>query len=282
MRLTMYQSSSGPRLAAFRGDGFVDLNYTEATLPHCSKALLALGPEAVRRAARVLSKGGLLSPDIPLLTPVVAPGKIVCCGANYADHARESGIEPPEEPIIFSKFATTLAKNGDTVRLPTVSDAVDYEAELVVVIGIGGKDIPREKAMDHVGGYCCGNDVSARDWQKDKPGGQWLLGKSFDGFGPIGPLLVTADEIPDPGNLGVRLRLNGETMQESSTSHFIFPIDYLISYVSRVATLFPGDLLFTGTPPGVGMARNPRVFLKRGDVMEVEIDGLGILRNPVG
>ena len=281
MRLTMYQSESGPRLAAWRGDGFIDLNYTDATLPHCSKALLALGPEEVRRAEAALSDGALLPEDIPLLTPVIAPGKIVCVGANYAEHARECGVEPPDEPIIFSKFNTTLGRDGDPIPLPKVSDAVDYEAELVVVIGRGGKDIPRGEAMDHVGGYCCGNDVSARDWQKDKPGGQWLLGKSFDGCGPIGPFLVTADEVPNPNNLGIRLRLNGETMQDSNTSHFIFPIDYLISYISQVATLCPGDLLFTGTPPGVGFGRDPKVYLKRGDVMEVEIDSLGVLKNPV-
>ena len=281
MRLTMYQSDAGPRLAACRGDGFVDLNYADASLPPCSKAFMTLGLEEVRRAEAVLAGGALLPPDIPLLPPVIDPGKIVCCGANYAEHARECGVEPPEEPIIFSKFATTLARDGDPVRLPTVSGAVDYEAELVVVIGRGGKDIPRDEAMQHVGGYCCGNDVSARDWQKNKPGGQWLLGKSFDGFGPIGPLLVTADEVPDPNNLGIRLCLNGETMQDSNTSHFLYPIDYLISYVSQVATLCPGDLLFTGTPPGVGFGRNPKLFLKPGDVMEVEIDGLGVLRNPV-
>jgi len=152
-------------------------------------------------------------------------------------------------------------------------------AELVVVIGTGGHAIPKEKALDHVAGYTCGNDVSARDWQKNKPGGQWLLGKSFDSFGPTGPALVTADEIDDPGKLKIQCRLNGQTMQDSSTEHLIFPVDELIAYVSSVATLKPGDLLFTGTPPGVGMARSPAVYLQPGDEVEVEIENIGLLTN---
>jgi len=158
---------------------------------------------------------------------------------------------------------------------------VDYEAELVVVMGRGGRRIAESEAMSHVAGYLCSNDVSARDWQKGKPAGQWLLGKSFESFAPIGPWLVTADEVPDPGNLRIRLRLNGRLMQDSNTSQLIFPIPRLIAYVSEVCTLEPGDLLFTGTPAGVGMARKPPVYLKPGDVVEVEIDRLGVLRNPV-
>ena len=151
----------------------------------------------------------------------------------------------------------------------------------MVVIGRGGRHIPREEALSHVAGYCCGNDVSARDWQLRKPGAQWLLGKSFDTFAPFGPAIITADEIPNPGNLQILLRLNGHTMQRSCTKQFIFPVDYLISYISNICTLVPGDLIFTGTPPGVGFARRPPVFLKPGDVIEIEIEKLGILRNPV-
>jgi 2-keto-4-pentenoate hydratase/2-oxohepta-3-ene-1,7-dioic acid hydratase in catechol pathway len=158
---------------------------------------------------------------------------------------------------------------------------VDYEAELVVVIGRGGRHIPRDEAMQHVAAYTCGHDVSARDWQKHKPGGQWLLGKSFDSFAPTGPHLVTADEVPDPHSLPIRLRLNGQVMQSSTTAQLIFRIDQLVSYLSEVCTLRPGDLIFTGTPPGVGAARKPPVFLKPGDVAEVEIEGIGILTNPV-
>ena len=165
--------------------------------------------------------------------------------------------------------------------LPRLSVQVDYEAELVLVIGRGGRHIAESQARQHIAGYCCGNDVSARDWQLHKPGGQWLLGKSFDGFAPFGPALVTANEVADPGDLAIRLRLNGRTMQDSSTRQLIFSVEKLVAYVSGVATLVPGDLIFTGTPPGVGMARKPPVFLQPGDTVEVEIPSLGTLRNPV-
>ena len=165
--------------------------------------------------------------------------------------------------------------------LPPISQKVDFEAELVVVIGKQGRNIERSQAMSHVFGYCCGNDISARDWQKEKPGGQWLLGKTFDGFAPLGPCIVTADEIPDPHRLEIMLRLNGETMQHSNTSHLIFPIDFLIEHLSKFVTLHPGDLIFTGTPEGVGAGRTPPVFLKSGDVLKVEIEGIGTLGNNI-
>jgi 2-keto-4-pentenoate hydratase/2-oxohepta-3-ene-1,7-dioic acid hydratase in catechol pathway len=165
--------------------------------------------------------------------------------------------------------------------LPPESNEVDYEAELVVVIGRPARRVSREAAWEHVAGYCCGHDVSARDWQKNKPGKQWLLGKSFDTFAPLGPWLATPDEIPDPGDLPIEMRLNGAVMQRSNTNQLIFPIDYLVSYLSHVCTLRPGDLIYTGTPAGVGFARKPPVFLQPGDVAEVEIAGLGTLRNPV-
>jgi 2-keto-4-pentenoate hydratase/2-oxohepta-3-ene-1,7-dioic acid hydratase in catechol pathway len=183
--------------------------------------------------------------------------------------------------VIFAKFPTAIRTDGDPIVIPRLSQEVDYEAELVLVIGRGGRHIPVDAARDHIAGYLCGNDVSARDWQLRKPGGQWLLGKSFDSFAPIGPALVTADEIPDAGKLQIELRLNGQVMQHSSTSQLLFSVAQLVSYVSDVCTLAPGDLIFTGTPPGVGFARKPPVFLKPGDVVEVEIERIGILRNPV-
>src|SRR6185437_10164335 len=161
------------------------------------------------------------------------------------------------------------------------SQEVDYEAELVLVIGQGGRNIPLANARRHIAGYCPGHDVSARDWQLRKPGGQWLLGKSFDTFNPFGPALGTSDEIDDPGQLRIQLRLNGQTMQDSNTRQLIFGVDHLVSYISQVCTLLPGDVIFTGTPPGVGAARKPPVFLKPGDQVEVEIEKLGVLRNPV-
>jgi len=203
--------------------------------------------------------------ELELLAPVPNPQKIICVGKNYADHAREMGGEPPELPVIFNKFPSALNHPGGTIHLPAISNSVDFEAEMVVVIGTRGKQIARENALDHVAGYCCGNDISARDWQKGKPGGQWLLGKTFDGFAPIGPWLATPDEV-DFANLNVELRL-------------IFTVEFLISHISKFFELLPGDLLFTGTPAGVGAGRTPPVFLKNGDEIEVEISGLGVLKN---
>jgi 2-keto-4-pentenoate hydratase/2-oxohepta-3-ene-1,7-dioic acid hydratase in catechol pathway len=244
--------------------------------------LLAQGPEGLRRAEAALQSGRSAAlAEVQLLPPVPSPEKVICVGVNYADHARESGMQPPDRPVIFNKFPTTVRAAGDPILLPGESDQVDYEAELVVVIGKAGRRIPRSQALEHVGAYCCGNDVSARDWQKGTPAGQWLLGKSFDSFAPFGPYLTTADEIAEPGKLRIQLRLNGQTMQDSNTDQLIFPVARLIEYVSSVCTLTPGDILFTGTPPGVGMARKPPVFLKPGDITEVEIEKLGILRNPV-
>ena len=282
MRLVTYRSTSGPRVAGVREDKYVDLNRADPQVPRCMKSLLAQGPAGLRRAGATLESGAAPLPEpVDLLPPVLHPEKVICVGVNYADHARESGMQPPQEPVIFNKFPTTVRAHGEPIVLPRLTSEVDYEAELVVVIGSGGRNVPEQRALEHVAGYCCGNDVSARDWQKGKPGGQWLLGKSFDSFAPFGPALVTADEVPDPGNLTIRLRLNGHVMQDSSTSQLIFPVPRLIAYVSGVCTLAPGDLIFTGTPPGVGAARRPPVFLKPGDTVEVEIERLGVLRNPV-
>jgi len=215
------------------------------------------------------------------LPPVVAPSKIICIGLNYADHASETGAETPTLPVVFSKFPTALIGHREPIRLPAISEKVDYEAELVVVIGKSGRNIPAAHATRHVFGYTCGHDVSARDWQKGRPGGQWLLGKTFDSFAPLGPWIVTADQPDQAADLRVQFRLNGQTLQDSSTRHFIFSIATLIEHLSKFVTLLPGDLLFTGTPSGVGVARTPPVFLKSGDLAEVEIEGIGTLANPV-
>lgn len=218
--------------------------------------------------------------ELRFLPPVVGPQKVICIGLNYADHAAETGADKPTLPVVFNKFPSTLIAHQQPIVLPPISEKVDFEAELVVVIGKPGKDIPEDDAWDHVFGFTCGHDVSARDWQKGRPGGQWLLGKTFDHFAPLGPALVTADQL-DPSDLAITFRLNGEVMQESSTRHFIFSIPHLISHLSQFCTLLPGDLLFTGTPSGVGVARNPAVFMKAGDRAEVEIEGIGTLANPV-
>lgn len=214
-----------------------------------------------------------------LLPPVPLPEKIFCIGLNYRDHAIETGSEIPSEPVVFSKFNSTLIGHGEQIELPKVSSEVDYEAELVVVIGKQAKHVSAADAMQYVFGYTCGHDVSARDWQKGRPGGQWLLGKTFDTFAPIGPCLVTTQEVPDPSNLSVRMHLNGEVVQDSTTAQLIFDIPTLVAHLSQIVTLRPGDLVFTGTPPGVGAARKPPVFLQPGDQCEVEIEGIGTLAN---
>lgn len=213
--------------------------------------------------------------------PIARPGKIVCLGLNYRDHAAESGMAVPSEPVLFCKYSTAVIGPDDPIVLPATSDQVDYEAELVFVIGRGGRHIPASEAMSYVAGYTIGHDVSARDYQLKRGGGQWMVGKTWDTFAPMGPVLVTADEPIDPHNLPIRCVLNGEVMQNSNTSQFVFDIPSTIEYLSHVMTLEPGDVVFTGTPPGVGVARKPPVFLKDGDVAEIQIDGIGVLRNPV-
>jgi 2-keto-4-pentenoate hydratase/2-oxohepta-3-ene-1,7-dioic acid hydratase in catechol pathway len=287
MRLVTFEADGAPRLGAIRANSegqleVVDLRAHDPRLPGSVKSLLEQGHVVWQPVMRAIEAG----PATPLastrlLAPVLDPQKIICVGLNYADHAAETGATTGDEPVIFNKFPTALCGPEAPIELPPESNEVDYEAELVVVIGHRARRITRQQAWEHIAGYACGHDVSARDWQKGKPGKQWLLGKSFDKFAPLGPWLATPDEISDPGQLPIELRLNGVVMQSSNTDQLIFPIDYLVSYMSHVCTLLPGDLIYTGTPPGVGVARTPPVFLKPGDVTEVSIPGLGTLRNPV-
>ena len=217
--------------------------------------------------------------DVRLLAPVPRPGKIICIGLNYRDHAAESSLPVPESPITFSKYVTSVTHPSFPVYLPRSTGKVDYEAELAFVVGRRAKHVPRAKAFEYVLGYTNFNDVSARDFQFSD--GQWQRGKSCDTFAPMGPAIVTRDEVPDPHRLRIQLRLNGETMQDSSTEQLIFGVDVLMEFLSATVTLEPGDVVATGTPPGVGFARKPPVFLEAGDLMEVEIEGLGVLSNPV-
>ena len=283
MRLLTVATDRGPRACGLWEDRYIDLNAADELLPATVRELLAMGKDGLDRAREAMPKGRVrYAPESStLLAPVPDPRKIICLGLNYRDHAAESNMAVPEEPVLFSKYPTTLIGHGAPILLPSVSDQVDFEAELVVVIGTSGRDLARGDAMNHVAGYAVGHDVSARDWQLNKPGKQWMAGKSFDTFAPVGPALVTADEVADPHDLGIVLRLNGQTMQNSRTDQLIFRIDEVVAYLSQVFTLEPGDLIFTGTPPGVGMARKPPVWLQPGDVVEVEIEGLGTLRNPV-
>ena len=217
--------------------------------------------------------------DVKLEAPVPRPSKIVCIGLNYLDHVKESGAEIPKSPLIFSKFNTCVAASESSIQLPAGSEQVDFEGELAVVIGRRAKNVDIANAMDYVFGYTNFNDVSARDMQFAD--GQWQRGKSCDTFAPFGEFVATKDEVPDPHALKIQFRLNGETMQNSNTNQLIFKIPELVEYLSRSITLEPGDVIATGTPPGVGFARKPPVFLKEGDVCEVEIEGLGILINSV-
>jgi 2-keto-4-pentenoate hydratase/2-oxohepta-3-ene-1,7-dioic acid hydratase in catechol pathway len=281
MRWVTVATEAGPRACGDIGGEYVDLSAADPQMPATVRSLLNLGLDGQKKAWKSLARGPVRHDPsgVRLLAPVPDPQKIICIGLNYRDHAAESGVPAPEEPVLFSKYPSALIGHGEMIILPSVSQQVDYEAELVVAIGRRGRHIPRKRALEYVGGYAVGHDVSARDWQLNKPGKQWMAGKTFDTFAPVGPVLVTPDEVSDPHKLGIRLRLNGQTMQESSTSQLIFGVDELIAYVSQVFTLEPGDLIFTGTPPGVGMARKPPVWLKPGDSVEVEIDQLGTLRN---
>lgn len=215
-----------------------------------------------------------------LLPAVPPPEKIICIGLNYRDHALETGADIPTEPVVFSKFNTALIGHGQAIQLPKIATQVDYEAELVVIIGRLARFVTRDQAMDHVFGYTCGHDVSARDWQKGRPGGQWLLGKSFDTFAPVGPCVVPKHRMTSADNTRVRMLLNNETVQDSTTAQLIFDIPTLVCHLSSIMTLKPGDLIFTGTPPGVGAARTPPRFLQPGDTCSVDIDGIGTLTNP--
>src|SRR5262245_34423212 len=284
MRLATIHTSQGPRAAVRAGDSYVVLNDADSSLPTCIKKLLMAGPEAMARAAAVATKPSV--PKTPVanarFAPVIPkPAKVLCIGLNYRDHAIEGGKAIPAEPVLFTKYPNTLIGHGDPIKLPKVAQKVDYEAELVIVIGKTGRHISNDaSAFRYVAGYTCGHDVSARDWQFRGEEKQWTIGKTFDTFGPTGPEMVTADEKFDPHKLQIQFRLNGQTMQNSNTSQFIFGVPHILWFLSQVVTLEPGDLIFTGTPPGVGIARKPPVFLKPGDVAEVEVEKIGVLKNP--
>jgi 2-keto-4-pentenoate hydratase/2-oxohepta-3-ene-1,7-dioic acid hydratase in catechol pathway len=284
MRFVTLHTATGLRAAVRHDDHYIDLHATDAAFPPSLRQLLAAGAEVLQHARRVNNRTDAVripATKARLAAPIPDPQKIICLGLNYRDHAAETNAPIPREPIVFSKYPTAIIGQGEAIVLPRVSSEVDYEAELVIVVGKRGRHLAAANALAHVAGYTVGHDVSARDWQLKKDGKQWMMGKTFDTFAPIGPELVTADEVADPHSLGIRLRLNGQTMQDSSTKQMIFGVAATLEYLSKVFTLEPGDLIFTGTPPGVGMARKPPVWLKAGDVVEVEIDGLGVLRNPV-
>jgi acylpyruvate hydrolase len=246
-----------------------------------SLEILLTGGNSLKEAAAILARGKPVDLDQVTRLPVLSnPGKIICVGLNYADHSAESGFKQPDYPTLFGRFNSSLIAHGAPIVRPKLSEQLDYEGELVAVIGRGGKNIPKAQALDHVVGYSIFNDASIRDYQFKSP--QWTMGKNFDDTGAFGPTLVTADELP-PGCLGLKLvtRLNGKVVQSAMIDDMVFDVATQIALVSEAITLSPGDIFVTGTPSGVGLARKPPLWMKHGDICEVEIDQLGILRNPI-
>lgn len=305
MRLVTFAVDRKISLGAHLGGWVLDLarasqvlEGSPGPLPARMRPFLEAGEEAWETAARLielaeerLTQGevdelrakGLLYPQdgVRLGAPIAEPQKIIAIGLNYSDHCREQGLEPPKEPVIFAKYPSAIIGPDEPITWPAeLTEQVDYEAELAVVIGRRAEAVSEARAFEYIAGYTILNDITARDLQfKDK---QWVRAKSLDSFCPLGPALVSKDEVEDPHRLKIRCYLNGELMQDSTTANLIFDIPYLVSFLSRAFTLFPGDIIATGTPGGVGVFRCPQVFLKAGDLVEAEIERLGILRNPVG
>jgi acylpyruvate hydrolase len=282
MRLISFTTADGPRIGVRANGHVVDLNAVDPSLPTDMAAFLARGEDALAIAREATtSADGRAPADLELLPVVPRPPKILCVARNYGAHAREAGLDVLEQPNIFIRFAQSLIADGEPIQVPTVSRQCDWEAELAVVIGRGGRHISREQALDHVAGYTIFNDVSIRDWQLRKPPIQFGAGKNFDASGPLGPDLVTSDEVPDPGNLRLALSVNGETRQSSSTAEMIFSVEELIEFISTFTTLEPGDVIATGTPSGVGHFHDPPTYLKAGDTVRIEIERVGVQVNPV-
>jgi acylpyruvate hydrolase len=279
MRFITYLGADGEGIAIASSEGYRGLPV--ASLGADLKQLLAGGDAALVEAAARLAMSEVLDLDeVQLLPPIPAPDKIICIGLNYVDHSKESGFEPPAYPTVFARYATSLVGHGAPIVRPRCSDQLDYEGELAVIIGLGGRHISEVDALNHVGGYSVFNDGSIRDYQFKSP--QWTVGKTFDHTGGFGPELVTPDELPR-GCKGLRLetRLNGEVVQDASIDDLIFDVARLISILSEAITLASGDVIVSGTPAGVGLARKPPLWMKPGDVCEVEVERLGRLVNRI-
>lgn len=276
MKFAAFRSGDQNRIGLVSGDGLIDVSLHAPGVPHDMRTLIAEF-DTHRDTLKSLSDrpADLPVTSVELLAPVERPGKIFAIGLNYADHIEESGMETPEEQVWFTKAVTSVNAPYAPVEVPKVSPYVDYEAELVAVIGRGGRHIKADDAAAHIFGYCVGNDVTERLWQHRTP--QWSLGKSFDTHAPIGPWITTSDEVSDPHNLDIRCMVNGEVRQHSNTRHLHFDIWQQIEQLSAAMTLEPGDLVFTGTPGGIGATMDPRQFLQPGDTVRCEIDELGAI-----
>ena len=276
MKLISYRNAGGDhRLGALQADGIVDLPGDMLSLLQGGDAAMQSAREAAARADQAIDPQ-----EVELLTPLANPSKVIAIGLNYMDHIRESGLPMPQLATMFCKYPSSIIGGGESIRWSTgLTRQVDFEAELAVVVGKTARNVAEADAYDYVAGYMNCNDVSARDLQF-REGDQWLRGKCLDTFCPLGPWLVTRDEIEDPHNLAIQCRVNGQTMQDSNTGEMIYRIPYLIQYLSEAFTLLPGDIIATGTPHGVGAFRDTPIWLQSGDIVEVEIDGLGVLSNP--
>jgi 2-keto-4-pentenoate hydratase/2-oxohepta-3-ene-1,7-dioic acid hydratase in catechol pathway len=284
MKLMMFEKGSAIALGLVENSYVIDVGVADPSLPKDLQTLIAAGPAALERLRAVAGKAPAAA-RLPLdsvkpALPIARPNKIICVGLNYALHAKEGGHEIPTYPSFFLRVPTSLVAAGGPIIRPKASIQLDYECELTIVIGKGGRHISESQALDHVFGYTLFNDVSVRDFQRKTS--QWLPGKNFDGSGPLGPYVVTADALP-PGASGLRImtRVNGKVMQDSNTSDMIFSTGKIVALLSEIMTLEPGDLIPTGTPSGVAHARKPPAWMKAGDKVEVEVEGIGVLANPV-
>lgn len=280
MKFVLYRRNGAVALSALKGTTLFGAKAGSALQPDL-QALLVAGRKAMQQTYNSLLQGEELDPaGIEYLPPLPFPEKIICFGLNYKDHAAESGFEAPKYPALFGRFPSSLIGHSAPIVRPRVSDQLDYEGELVAIIGKPGRNIPKERALEHVAGYSIFNDASIRDYQFKSA--QWMIGKNFDSTGAFGPVFVSADEL-EAGAKGLRLktRLNGTELQNASTTDMIFDVATQVSLLSDAMLLKAGDVIVTGTPSGVGLARDPKIFMKPGDVCEVEIEGIGLLSNPV-
>ncbi|XP_047355887.1 fumarylacetoacetate hydrolase domain-containing protein 2 isoform X2 [Vespa velutina] len=266
------------------GGDIIAVSAVDSRIPNSLKKFLEGGDDLVKSAKRIVAEGRSIIPaeDVNFLAPITRMDKLACIGLNYSGHCEEQGVSPPESPVVFSKFPSNIVGPTDNVILPSISEKVDWEAELAIVIGKRCKTISDKEAEDCIFGFTIAQDITARDWQKSKRnGGQFLLGKGMDTFCPLGPAVVTKESISDINNLTVKTWVNGNLKQNGNTSELIFKPHEIVAYISQFMTLLPGDVILTGTPAGVGFTRKPPEFLKRGDVLETEIGNLGRLRNKV-
>ncbi|MGY1590793.1 fumarylacetoacetate hydrolase family protein [Geodermatophilus sp. SYSU D00708] len=281
MRLVSFHGEGGVRLGVETGAGVVDVRAAAPDAPATVAEVIATGPAGLEDLRRAVGSASDAVPvaDLRLAAAVPDPGKIICVGLNYQKHAAEGGLPVPDHPIYFAKYRNSLAGSGQDVAIPAATRRADYEVELVAVIGRSTRRVSPEEALDHVFGYATGNDLSARELQMRSS--QWMYGKAIDGFAPLGPYLVTADEVPDPQALDLRCWVNGELRQSSTTRDMVFSVADLVSDLSQIMTLEPGDVIYTGTPEGVAMGMADPVWLQPGDEVVCEVQGLGRLVTPL-